>query len=285
MNIQKSLKQKVMASVLAGTAAAILMAAPFMPVSANDSNNAQPSAYTESADGGQHKAPINRHNFFNEKLTKMVNAGTITQDQADKLKAAMKEHKDQVKADHDAWMKSLPDKTGISEQTLKQIFAHPKRHMDPQKMQKRMTKLVQDGKITQTEADSIQNFFKNHKPDQNKQKGERPDPQQMLQTMSSETGISSDRLQEIQHMMMPQRQNHKAMMDQMVKDGKMTQDEETAIQTYFKNNKPNFKKGERPDKDQMLKDMSQGTGISTDRLQSIMEAMHPQGPKPEAPQD
>jgi polyhydroxyalkanoate synthesis regulator phasin len=286
MKIQYNLKKKVLAGVLAGTAAVMLMAAPYMPVSAsNDTAKAESYAAEMQHPGGP---GMHKNNGFKDRLAQMVKDGKITQDQADKLSSSMKAFREKQKQERKDWMEQLPNETGISQDTLKTIFRPQHKHMmDPQQMKQRMDQLVKDGKVTQDEATALENFHKTHKPD-GKKDGEKLTHEQRLQQVSEATGISTDRLQEIGHMMMPPMrdgQGPKAKMDQLVKDGKITQDEATALENFHKTHKPDMKKdGDKMTHEQRLQQMSEATGISTDRLQEIMTMMRPpMGPGPAVP--
>lgn len=275
MHIEKNLKQKIMAGMLASAAAAIVMSLPYISVSANNFV-ASPMANTNRVSQGQHGIGFNHCDSLHERITARVTEGKITQEQADKLENIIQEHTNQLIKEREVWIQHLPDKTGISEQTIKEIFARPDYDKVSQPMQTRIAELVQEGQITQAEADSMHHFFVNHKPGWNRQSGERPDSQNMLQKMAEETGISAERLKEIHFMVMPQYANYKIMMEQMIKDGKMTQTEADSIQNYFKTHQDDFWQRKRNDTEQMMTDMSQSTGIAPERLKTIMEAMHPQ---------
>ena len=102
-------------------------------------------------------------------------------------------------------MKSLPDKTGISEATLREIMAPP-RMLRGSGPQQRLQQLVKDGSITQSEATALEQSFKKHHPGQGQPpkapaRGQKPDRQKLEQELSEETGISTDRLQEIMQLM------------------------------------------------------------------------------------
>ncbi|MCI1821265.1 MAG: hypothetical protein LKI76_08920 [Megasphaera sp.] len=277
MHIEKNLKQKIMAGMLASAAVAIVMALPYISVSANNSV-AAPMADTDRVSQGQYRMGFDHCDSLHERIATMVTEEKITQDQADKLENIIQEHTNQLIKKRDVWIQHLPDETGISEQTIKEIFSRPDYYSVSQQIQDRMTGLVQEGQITQAEADSMQHFFMNHRSGWNRQNGEHPDLRNMLQQTAEETGISAERLKEIYFMMMPQYANHKIMMEQMVRDGKMTQTEADSIQNYFKTHQDDFRQRKRNDIKQMAADMSQSTGISPDRLKTIMEAMRPQMP-------
>lgn len=280
------LKKKVLSGLLAGTAAVMLMASPYMPVSAYDTTTAQTqqAATEEGAPGphdGHQKGP---QQAMTERIATMVKNGKITQDQADKLEVSMKAFHEKQGQEMKAWRDNLPNETGISQDTLKEIFKRPHhQRMSPEQMKQRMAQLVQDGKVTQTEMDALQTYFQNHKPDKSQaQKGEKKDPKQMMQNISSETGISTDRLQEIMHMMMPPKgPGPEQKMAKLVQDGKVTQAEADALSNFHKNHKPDGQKGQKPNKEEALQTMASETGISTDRLQEIMKMMRPMRPQPQ----
>lgn len=121
----KEYKGRIASICLAGAAAAILTAAPFMPSFAADTD-AQAGATTkqtqQTAQQGRHRMPP--HPRFNpdQRINQYVSDGTITQDQADKLKKALKEEHEKQQKEHETFMKNLPKKTGISEDTLKKIM-------------------------------------------------------------------------------------------------------------------------------------------------------------------
>lgn len=68
--------------------------------------------------------------------------------------------------------------------------------------------MVEQGKITQQEAEALNAFFtkraENMSARTDTDDRNRPDPQQFLADMSASTGISSERLNEIRELMRPQ---------------------------------------------------------------------------------
>lgn len=64
---------------------------------------------------------------FSHRVQAMVRDGKITQDQAFKLYDEMDRFERRGHRDHKRFMRSLPDKTGISDATLKELFAPPKK--------------------------------------------------------------------------------------------------------------------------------------------------------------
>ena len=194
MDMKKSLSKKILASVLAGSAVLTFAVAPYMPVSANDDTTTQPKMETISKDGPHRLGAKNTK--FNERINQMVKNGKLTSEQATKLKNAMEEFKHQQQEARKDFMKSLPDKTGISQDTLKEIFRKPAHHDG----QSRLAALVKAGQVTQEESDALTKFFANHKPGaENAPKSH----EEAVTMMTKETGISSDRLQEIMKMMRP----------------------------------------------------------------------------------
>ena len=137
------------------------------------------------------------------RIDQMVQQGKITSDQADKLKTALKDFQEKQHKERQQFLKSLPDKTGISEETLRDVLVQPRFRRGPAP-QARMQQLVKDGSITQNEATALETYFKNHHPQRDGHKrGERPDFQKIQEEISNETGISTDRLQEIGKLMHP----------------------------------------------------------------------------------
>ena len=141
----------------------------------------------------------------NARIDRMVQQGKITSEQADKLKKEIADFREKEAKDHQKFMKSLPDKTGISEATLREIMAPP-RMLRGSGPQQRLQQLVKDGSITQSEATALEQSFRKHHPRQGQPPkapadGQRPDRQKLEQELSQETGISTQRLQEIMQLM------------------------------------------------------------------------------------
>lgn len=194
MKSNKSLSKKVLASVLAGTAVLTFAVASYMPASAND-DTAQ--VKTEAVSNNRPHRLGAKMNPVNERVNQAVKDGKITSEQATKLKNAMDEFKQKQKAERKEFMKSLPDKTGISQATLKEIFKKPNKFVN---RQNRLATLVQNGQVTQQEADSLNKFFASHKPGSaNAPKSH----EEAMQQMTSETGISADRIKQIMKLMRP----------------------------------------------------------------------------------
>jgi polyhydroxyalkanoate synthesis regulator phasin len=205
-----SLRRKLAAITLTGAAAAMLIVAPYAFSFAADSS--VPDS-TTSASQQMRKMPPPQGNLKN-RIQQYVNDGKITNEQADKLQAALKDQHNTEQKNHEKFMKNLPGKTGISENTLKDIltFQGGPRHHQGQRGQQ-MQQLVQNGKITQAEATSLQTYFKNHHPKgpaqgQEKMSGEqqRKSPDEMCQDVANGTGISQSRVKEIMELMRPQGQ-------------------------------------------------------------------------------
>ncbi|SDN48629.1 hypothetical protein SAMN05660299_02788, partial [Megasphaera paucivorans] len=113
MKTTLALRQKLLTTVLTGTAVAVLATASFIPVSANDDSASGLNTPMTAA------APVH-HNPMQHRIAVMIRDGKITQDQADSLHAAMQEFHQQMKADHQKFMAQLPDKTGIAAAVLKE---------------------------------------------------------------------------------------------------------------------------------------------------------------------
>lgn len=140
------------------------------------------------------------------RINQMVKEGKITQEQADKLKKALADFQEKQAKGRQKFMKSLPSKTGISEATLRELMAPPRFRHGPGP-QLRLQQLVKDGSVTEQEAAALEKSFQNHRAQagQRPAEGQRPDPQQLAQKLSEETGISTSRLQEIMRLMHQQR--------------------------------------------------------------------------------
>ncbi len=194
MTKHTNLTKKVLASVLAGAALLTFAVTPYMPVSANDgATQEKTEAVAHDGHGFGHQRG---DRGLDQRLEKMVNDGKITSDQATSLKKAMAAFHKKQAAEQKEFMDSLPDKTGISHDTLKNIFQRPVF----QKRQNRLADLVKQGTVTQAEADSLQKFFSSHKPGSEGAPQSREEARAM---MVKETGISSDRLDEIMKQMRP----------------------------------------------------------------------------------
>ena len=178
--------------------------APFTIAQAADTTDAAAGASTRPKMTRQ-MPPIHPGIGQNARIDRMVQQGKITSEQANKLKKAIADFREKEAKDHQKFMKSLPNKTGISEETLREIMAPPRlrRGFGPQA---RLQQLVKDGSITQSEATALEQSFQKHhsrqgQPPKAPADGQRPDRQKLEQELSQETGISTTRLQEIMQLM------------------------------------------------------------------------------------
>lgn len=150
----------------------------------------------------------------------------------------------------------------------------------------RIKQMVQQGKITSEQAEKLKKAIADFHEKQEK------DHQKFIKSLPSKTGISETTLQEL---MAPPRihrgkgQGPQQRLQQLVKDGSVTEKEAAALEQAFKNHQPQAgqlsMQGQRPDRQQMEKQLSEETGISTSRLQEIMKLLHPQRPQGDAPQE
>lgn len=198
----QNIERKFSAALLAGAAVAVLAAVPFTSSFAADTDNPPaPPMMGAPRENMAHQADKDKH------IDDMVTAGKLTSEQGEKLKAALKEFSAKQRSERKAFFDSLPNKTGISESTLKEVFRprHGRGHDNPKAA---MDKLVEQGKITQQEAEALNAFFtkraENMSARTDTDDRNRPDPQQFLADMSASTGISSERLNEIRELMRPQ---------------------------------------------------------------------------------
>ena len=147
----------------------------------------------------------------------------------------------------------------------------------------RIKQMVKEGKITQEQAEKLKKAMADF---QEKQAKER---QKFMKSLPGKTGISEATLREL---MVPPRFRHgpgpQLRLQQLVKDGTVTEKEAAALEKAFKDHQPQTgqrpAEGQRPDRQQMEQKLSEETGISTSRLQEISQLMHQQGPQGEAPQ-
>ena len=204
MKMLHTWQRRTLAAVLAGTAAVMIGVAPFTIAQAADTTDAAAGASTRPKMTRQ-MPPIHPGIGQNARIDRMVQQGKITSEQANKLKKAIADFREKEAKDHQKFMKSLPNKTGISEETLREIMAPPRlrRGFGPQA---RLQQLVKDGSITQSEATALDQSFQKHysrqgQPPKAPADGQRPDRQKLEQELSQETGISTTRLQEIMQLM------------------------------------------------------------------------------------
>lgn len=206
MQIHQILRRKVAAITLAGAAAAILITAPYLFVSADDTASASKNAGTTQQTSQMSHPQGNMENHIQEYVTN----GKITSEQAAKLQKALQEQHQKNKENHDKFMKELPDETGISEDTLKEIMKRP--DFKSKRMGnrgQRMQQLVKDGKVTQDEATALETYFKNNRPQKSeagaeKQQRQRKSPDEMSQEIANGTGLTQSRVKEIMELMRPQ---------------------------------------------------------------------------------
>jgi polyhydroxyalkanoate synthesis regulator phasin len=204
MKMLHTWQRRTLAAVLAGTAAVMIGVAPFAIAQAADTADAAAGASTRPKMTRQ-MPPMHPGIGQNARIDRMVQQGKITSEQADKLKKAIADFREKEAKDHQKFMKSLPDKTGISEATLREIMAPP-RMLRGSGPQQRLQQLVKDGSITQSEATALEQSFRKHHPRQGQlpkapADRQRPDRQKLEQELSQETGISTQRLQEIMQLM------------------------------------------------------------------------------------
>lgn len=189
----------VAGALLMGTATVLVSLSSVLPVEAADAAAGASMMPTQR----QERSLEGRKNPIDHKIDRFVQEGKLTQEQATKLKKECQDFQKKEQRNHQTFEKNLPSKTGIDENTLKELFKRPKRwgyHKNPQE---KMNSLVAQGKITQEEATALEQYFKNHKPhtEDLQKRGERPDRDSMMTDMAKETGITKDRLQEIGDLM------------------------------------------------------------------------------------
>lgn len=127
MNIRYIVKKTCMPLALAGAAFAIMAASPVAVSHAYDAETGAtrrpPQRVEQWNDLGQVAMKVR----FSHRLQAMVADGKITKDQAFKLQNELDRFHERQQKDRQRFMDKLPEKTGISEDTLQELFAPPQR--------------------------------------------------------------------------------------------------------------------------------------------------------------
>lgn len=116
-------RKKLASFALVGAAAAVMTVMPNSQASAADMRPGPPPPHRVGMTGPSFHGTFD----FSHRVQDMVREGKITQDQAFKLYDEMDRFERRGHRDHKRFMRSLPDKTGISDATLKELFAPPKK--------------------------------------------------------------------------------------------------------------------------------------------------------------
>lgn len=117
-------RKKLASFALVGAAAAVMTVMPNSQASAADMRPGPPPPPHRIGMAG----PGFHGTFdFSHRVQAMVRDGKITQDQAFKLYDEMERFERKGQRDHRRFMHKLPERTGISEDTLKELFAPPQR--------------------------------------------------------------------------------------------------------------------------------------------------------------
>lgn len=123
------IRKKLVAASLVGAAAAIVAAVPYGMASAADAETgaSMPPPKMERRMGPGPAVMPQQKLAVSHRVQQMVRDGRITSDQAFKLNEEMKRFQHKQRKEQRKFITSLPDKTGIDEDTLKEIFAPPQR--------------------------------------------------------------------------------------------------------------------------------------------------------------
>lgn len=116
-------RKKLASFALVSAAAAVMTVMPNSQASAADMRPGPPPPHRIGMAGPGFHSTFD----FSHRVQAMVRDGKITQDQAFKLYDEMKRFERKGQRDHRRFMHKLPERTGISEDTLKELFAPPKR--------------------------------------------------------------------------------------------------------------------------------------------------------------
>lgn len=117
--VTTTLRKKIIALAFTGAAAMLITAVPNAQVSAADIRPPRPAAMQQA-----------HYLAYSHRLQDMVRDGKISEQQALKLNKAVKKFHAKQAQDRKRFMKSLPERTGISQDTLKELFAPPRGHRD-----------------------------------------------------------------------------------------------------------------------------------------------------------
>ncbi len=125
-------RKRILAVSLVSAAAAIMAAMPYGIASAADAETGPsvPPPRMERRMGPGPAVMPQAKLAFSHRIQQMVRDGKLTSDQALKLNKEMQRFQKKQRKERRQFMESLPDKTGIDQDTLKEIFTPPQRdHM------------------------------------------------------------------------------------------------------------------------------------------------------------
>lgn len=122
------IRKKMVALSLVGAAAAIMAAVPYGMASAADAETgaSMPPPKMERPMGPGPAMMPQQKLAFSHRVQQMVRDGRITSDQAFKLNDEMKRFQRRQHKERQKFIESLPDRTGIDQDTLKEIFMPPR---------------------------------------------------------------------------------------------------------------------------------------------------------------
>lgn len=123
-------RKRILAVSLVGAAAAIMAAMPYGMASAADAETGPsvPPPRMERRMGPGPAVSPQAKLAFSHRVQQMVRDGKLTSDQALKLNKEMQRFQKKQRKERRQFMESLSDRTGIDQDTLKEIFAPPQRN-------------------------------------------------------------------------------------------------------------------------------------------------------------
>lgn len=126
------IRKKMVALSLVGAAAAIMAAVPYGMASAADAETgaSMPPPRMERPMGPGLAVMPQQKLAVSHRVQQMVRDGRITSDQAFKLNEEMKRFQRRQHKERRKFIESLPDRTGIDQDTLKEIFMPPRHDAD-----------------------------------------------------------------------------------------------------------------------------------------------------------
>lgn len=122
------IRKKMVTLSLVGAAAAIMAAVPYGIASAADAETgaSMPPPKMERPMGPGPAMMPQQKLAVSHRVQQMVRDGRITSDQAFKLNDEMKRFQRRQHKERQKFIESLPDRTGIDQDTLKEIFMPPR---------------------------------------------------------------------------------------------------------------------------------------------------------------
>lgn len=127
MNIRCMIKKTGVPLVLSGAAFAIMAASPVAVTHAYDAETGATRRPPQRLEQQQGLGMVQQKVRFSHRLQDMVGSGKITKDQALKLQRELERFHERQQRNRERFIQNLPEKTGIAEDTLKELFQPPRK--------------------------------------------------------------------------------------------------------------------------------------------------------------